>query len=240
MRYSLKMLDDSFVKKHRKTFGIISVCVFIAFMALVGWFIGRPMVRLVSEPDTFRAWIESKGFVGQIIFIGMVAVQVVFAIIPGEPLEIGAGYAFGAIEGTVLCIIGALIGSVTVFAFVRTFGVKLIELFYPVEKINEMKFLKNTKNFELVSFIVFAVPGTPKDLLVYFFGVTKMTWGYFIFINTVGRLPSIVTSTIGGNALGKQNYIFAIITFAVTILLSIAGLLLYRFLSDKHNKKQDR
>lgn len=231
------MLDDKFVQKHKKTVGVISLAVFVAFMALVGWFIGRPMVKLVSQPDVFRAWIASKGFLGQIIFIGMVAVQVVFAIIPGEPLEIGAGYAFGAIEGTVLCIIGALIGSVVVFAFVRTFGVRVVELFYPVEKINEMRFLKNTRNFELVSFIVFAVPGTPKDLLVYFFGVTKMTWPYFILMNTVGRLPSIITSTIGGNELGKQNYVFAIVTFSVTIVLSVAGLLLYRYISNRHNKQ---
>lgn len=81
----------------------------------------------------------------------MVALQVIFAIIPGEPLEIGAGYAFGALEGTVLCVIGGLLGSLVVFAFVRTFGVRVVELFFPIEKINNLKFLKNAKRLEVVT-----------------------------------------------------------------------------------------
>ena len=228
------MIMDSFVSRHKKTVGIISIAVFIAFSALVCWFIGRPMLKFVSAPEAFRSWVDSKGFAGRLIFIGMVALQIVFAVIPGEPLEIGAGYAFGAVEGTLLCIIGGLIGSVIVFAFVRTFGVKVVELFFSLDKINNLKFLKNEKNFEIVSFLIFMIPGTPKDLMVYFFGVTKMSTGCFMLISTIGRLPSIVTSTIGGNALGLQNYMFAIIVFAVTLVISAIGILLYRFICKRH------
>lgn len=64
------------------------------------------------------------------------------------------------------------------------------------------------------------IPGTPKDLMVYFIGLTKIKTLHFILITSIARLPSIVTSTIGGNALGMQNYVFAIVVFAVTLVIS--------------------
>ena len=63
------------------------------------------MIEFVSEPEKFRLWVNSHGFFGKIAFVGMVFFQVVLALIPGEPLEIGAGYAFGAVEGTILTVI---------------------------------------------------------------------------------------------------------------------------------------
>ena len=230
------MSEDKFVQRHKKGVGILSIVVFIVFSVLVCWFIGRPMLHFVSEPENFRSWIDSKGFFGQIIFIGMVALQVVFAVIPGEPLEIGAGYAFGAIEGTVLCVIGGFLGSMIVFAFVRTFGIRVVELVFPIEKINNLRFLKNSKNFEAVAFLIFMIPGTPKDIIVYFLGVTKIKTTHFAFITSVARLPSVVTSTIGGNALGMQNYMFAIVVFAATIIVSLAGFMIYRSVSNRHKK----
>lgn len=230
------MSEDKFVQRHKKGIGILSIVVFIVFSVLVCWFIGRPMLHFVSEPENFRSWIDSKGFFGQLIFIGMVALQVAFAVIPGEPLEIGAGYAFGALEGTVLCIIGGFVGSMIVFAFVRTFGIRVVELFFPIEKINNLRFLKNSKNFEVVAFLIFMIPGTPKDIIVYFLGVTKIKTTHFAIITSVARLPSVVTSTIGGNALGMQNYMFAIVVFAATLLISVIGFLIYRVISKHHQK----
>ncbi len=230
------MSEDKFVQRHKKGVGILSIVVFIVFSVLVCWFIGRPMLHFVSEPENFRSWIDSKGFFGQLIFIGMVALQVVFAVIPGEPLEIGAGYAFGALEGTVLCIIGGFVGSMIIFAFVRTFGIRVVELFFPIEKINNLRFLKNSKNFEVVAFLIFMIPGTPKDIIVYFLGVTKIKTTHFAIITSVARLPSVVTSTIGGNALGMQNYMFAIVVFAATLLISVIGFLIYRVISKHHQK----
>lgn len=232
------MSDDKFVQRHKKGVGILSIAVFVVFSAAVCWYIGRPMLNFVSEPEIFRAWIDSKGIFGQLIFIGMVALQVIFAIIPGEPLEIGAGYAFGALEGTVLCVIGGLLGSLVVFAFVRTFGVRVVELFFSVDKINNLKFLKNAKRLEIITFIIFLIPGTPKDLMVYFIGLTKIKTLHFILITSFARLPSIVTSTIGGNALGMQNYMFAIVVFAVTLVISAIGLAVYHIMCKRNDRKQ--
>lgn len=216
---------------------LIFLVVCIVFMLIVTWLVGKPLLKYSSNPEKFRSWIEGFGIWGRLVFIIMSVVQIIFAIIPGEPLEIAAGYAFGAIEGTILCVIASLVGGVIIFAFVRKFGKKIVEFFYPVEKINELKFLKDTKKLNLLAFFIFLLPGTPKDLFVYFLGLTKIDISAFLLTVSVGRLPSIITSTVGGNALGMQNYLFAIITFAITVVISLGGYISNQFIS-KHFKNR--
>ena len=78
------------------------------------------------------------------------------------------------------------------------------------------------------------MPGTPKDMLCYFAGLTDMKPGVWALISSLGRIPSVITSTIGGDALGTKNYWFAIGVFAVTLLFSAVGLLLYNYICKKH------
>lgn len=219
----------------KKAIGVAALVIFVAFMVGCVFLIGRPMLDYVENPAGFRAWVDAHGILGRFAFVGMMALQIVVALIPGEVLEIGAGYAFGFWEGTALCMAGALVGSLLVFLLVRSFGVKLVECFFPMEKIHQMKFLQNTRKLNTLVFIIYLIPGTPKDLLAYVVGLTPMKLGTWMLITLTARIPSIVTSTIGGSALGDQNYTGAIIAFAVTILISLAGLLVYRRISRAKN-----
>ena len=220
---------------HKKKIYLFAIVVALIFIAAVGYLVGKPMIEFVREPERFRAWVDSSGFVSRVIFVGMVIFQLIIALIPGEPLEMGAGYAFGAVEGTILCIIGCVIGSALVFLFVRRFGVKLVEVFFPREKIRSLRFLQDSRRLNLLTFIVFFIPGTPKDLLSYFIGLTDMKLGTWLFITAVARIPSIVTSTVTGDALGLKDYQFALIAFGVTLALSLLGILVYRRLSARRH-----
>ena len=220
---------------HKKKIYLFAIVVALIFIAAVGYLVGKPMIEFVREPERFRAWVDSSGFISRVIFVGMVVFQLIIALIPGEPLEMGAGYAFGAVEGTILCIIGCVIGSALVFLFVRRFGVKLVEVFFPREKIRSLRFLQDSRRLNLLTFIVFFIPGTPKDLLSYFIGLTDMKLGTWLLITAVARIPSIVTSTVTGDALGLKDYQFALIAFGVTLALSLLGILVYRRLSARRH-----
>lgn len=222
-----------FTENHKKAVSIVSVIIFIIFSAVILWFIGRPMLQLANDRVAFRNWINSYGILGKIIFIGMIILQIIVAIIPGEPLELGGGYAFGAIWGTVLTLIGVAIGSILVFLLVKKFGVKLVEAFFSVEKINSMKFLQDSKHRDTIFFIVMVIPGTPKDLLTYIAGITNMKLTTWLIIATLGRIPSIITSTFGGAAVANGNYVLAAIIFAATILISGIGFFIYMKISAK-------
>lgn len=231
-------MKRTLTEKQKKMLSLAAVIIFILLSLALAWFVGRPLIRFARQPEQFRAWVEGHGLWAPLAYAAMVFLQVVVAVIPGEPLEISGGYAFGAVQGTVLCMLGAFLGSVVVFAFVRRFGRELVEVFFPKEKIESLRFLQSSPKRDLLFWIVFVVPGTPKDLLCYFAGLTDLSWGKWLLICSAGRLPSIITSTVGGSAVGGRQYLFAILVFAGTMALSAVGLLIYRGLCRRHEKKQ--
>jgi len=217
----------------KKTASILSIVAFILLLVFLTVYVGGPLIRSLDDPAVFRDWVDARGIWGRILFVGMIVLQVVVAFIPAEPLEIAAGYAFGAFWGTLLVWIGLVLGSTIVFLFVRKIGIKAVEVFFPREKIDSIKFLKNEKALNATAFFLFLIPGTPKDLLTYFAGLTRIKLLPWIVLTSVARIPSIVTSTISGNALGTQRYVFAAIVFAATAVVSGAGMLVYRAVQKK-------
>ena len=223
-------------EKQKKWLAGSGIFLFLLLSALIFVLAGNPLIRFVQEPERFRAWVDAQGVMAPIAFMGMLILQIVVAVIPGEPLEIAAGYAFGAVEGTLLCMLGAFIGRVAVFLLVRRFGTRAVEVFFPLEKLNELKFLQNKRRMTLWVFFLFFLPGTPEDVLCYIVGLTDLPLRSWLIISAIAPFPSIVTSTIGGDALGMGNYTFAIIVFAVTLIISGLGLLAYRVICLKYPK----
>lgn len=223
-------------KKQQKYVSIAAIAIAVIATALIIWLAGVPLVRFASEPEKFRQWVDNNGIWSRFAYMGMVILQVVIAVLPGEPFEIAAGYAFGAVEGSLLCIAASTLGSITVFLLVRYFGVPLVEVFFSEEKLHRIKFLKTTTKRDFIFFIIFMIPGTPKDLLCYFAGLTDIRLSLWLLICSLGRLPSIVTSTVGGDALGTSNYWFAAAVFAITLVISLVGLLFYKKICNRHEK----
>lgn len=224
------------VPTHKKVILAISIILVVAVSILLFIYVARPMLELASTPEAFRSWVDERGAKGVLAYIGITVMQILIAFIPGEPLEIAAGYAFGIFKGTLLCMAATSLGSIIVLVLVRKFGIKLVEIFFSKEKIESLKFLHSSEKRTLIVAIIFIVPGTPKDLLCYFAGLTDIPLPLLLTICTIGRFPSIITSTVGGDALSSHNFLFAVIVFAGTLLLSLGGILLYNKLKGKNGK----
>ncbi|MBQ7766717.1 MAG: TVP38/TMEM64 family protein [Lachnospiraceae bacterium] len=231
----MKKLD--LTQKQQKILAATAIVVYILVMIAVGVLIGVPIVRFVSEPEQFRLWVDSHGIWGPVVYVAFVFLQVVVALIPGEVFEIVGGYAFGTWMGTMLCLLGSTLGSIAVFALVRRYGVRLVEVFFSLEKLKALHFLRKSPKRIFLFLIIFMIPGTPKDLLCYYAGLTDMKWRTFLLIASLGRIPAMITSTVGGDALGLQNYVFAIVVFAVAMGISGIGLLVYNHIC-KNNEKE--
>ena len=213
-------------QRRRKWFAGISIAVIFALVALVTLFVCNWFSSLSRE--AFRDYIRSFGALGWIVLLGLQILQVFIALIPGELVESAAGFVFGAVSGTLICYVGIAIASVLIFGLTRRYGVKLVEVFVSRERINELRFLNTARKRNTLLFLLYFIPGTPKDLLTYFAGLTDITLKDFLILSLTARLPSVITSTIGGQMLGSENYWGAVLLYGITGALSIAGLFLYR------------
>lgn len=230
--------NDQAYLKRRRIFSLISIAVLVAVFVTVTVALWKPLISTFQHPQRFRSWMDAHGLLGKLAFVGIDVLQVIFAILPGEPVELGAGYAFSTFEGTVLCLIGDAIGTIIIFLFTKLLGIKLVETFISREKIQSMHFLKNSKNLNLLIFILFFIPGTPKDIFTYVIGLTPMKLSTFLILTSIARIPSVLTSTMTGNALGVQDYKSAILVYAVTGAASIIGIYIYRKMSGRIQKNK--
>ena len=148
----------------------------------------------------------------------------------GEPVEVLAGMSYGPIGGLFVIFLGAFISSVIIFFAVRKFGRNFLYSFVSKEKIEKLensKLFSNPKKIDSILFILFFIPGTPKDLFVYLAGLLPIKPTKFLLISTFARFPSIISSTIAGSSLVDGNWTMIIVTYAVTFAL--AGIIMYFF-----------
>jgi len=223
-------------EEKRKITGIVSVSVLLLLFAAATALLWRPLIDTISNPEQFRVWVNLHGVAGRFAFVGMMVLQIIFAVIPGEPMEVGAGYAFGTLEGTLLCLAGAAVGSSVIFLFTKLWGNRLVEAFISREKIHSLRFMKYSRNLNFIVFFAFLIPGTPKDLMTYFIGLTSMKLKTFLILTSIARIPSVITSTITGNALGMQDYRIAAIIYSVTAAVSLIGAIAYRRISKRYRQ----
>lgn len=224
--------------KRRHFFAIISLVIVLALFGWLTYFLTKQFLVFERSPENFKSFVESYGWTGRFVALGIQVLQVLVSLIPGELIEVGIGYTFGAIEGTILCMVGVAVASSLVFILVKWLGVRFVELFISREKIDELRFINSEKKLKRLIFVLFFIPGTPKDLLTYFVGLTRIKLHEFLIISLIARIPSLVSSTIGGNLIQRQAYGEAILLFVITGIVSLVGIFLYNRIVNYRNQKK--
>lgn len=112
-------------------------------------------------------------------------------------------------------------------------------MFFKAEDIDNVSFLKNPEKLKTLAFILFCIPGTPKDLLAYVMGLTSIDTVSLFVINLTARIPSVISSTYGGSALEERNYVKTAIIFGVTMVISLVGLYIYNRYIQKKNSEEE-
>ena len=177
----------------------------------------------MSEPEQFRALIQSDGKTGVLIFIAFQVLQVLISVIPGEVVQIAGGYIYGLWLGTLYLVVGLLIGSVLAFYSARLLGYPVLKALIPQAKFNKFRALLRNKKFEAVVFLLFLLPGLPKDLFTYAAGLTAVPPLKFFLIATGARLPALIGSVYIGTNLQEEDYLTVIILMGGAILLFLIG-----------------
>lgn len=202
-----------------------------------------PVIKNLSTTQgqiEFKQKVESSGTWGLMALFGLQVAQIFLIIVPGEPIEILAGMCYGGIWGAVFIMISAGIISTIIFLLVRKFGRKFVYDFCDKEKVAKIennKLFQNPKKIEMIMLILFLIPGTPKDLLVYVAGLLPIKPLRFILISTFARFPSVITSTLAGENLAIGDWKMSIVLYVgILLLVAIIVFIISKLDKDKVTK----
>lgn len=215
---------------------VIAACIVAALIGMACWRWAPMVYEWLSDPAAVHAFVDEHAVMSRVAIVGINALQILLAFLPGEPIELASGYAFGFWEGTLVCLVACAIGSSIVYWSVRRWGWRVVGLFFSREQFERFRWLQNTRRLELVMLIVFLIPGTPKDFLTYFAGLTRMRFPAVLAITTLGRIPSIVTSTIAASAFGAGEYGIMVASVVAAVVLAAAGAVAYRALERRASR----
>lgn len=216
-------MDEQRKRNLKTVYFVVFIIVLIGLTVLC-----VPLVnRLTSEEGRaqLEAFFADNALWGVVVFLILQVLQVVVALIPGGIIQIIAGVAFGGVWGTVFSLVGVIIGTYIVFVIVRKLGAPIVEAFIDKKGIKQFSFLNDNKKLELAVFILFLIPGIPKDTLTYIAPLTKIKMPNFILLSTVARVPALVMSCVFGSSLGNGNIVTAIVMFSVIAVLGVFGIL---------------
>jgi uncharacterized membrane protein YdjX (TVP38/TMEM64 family) len=118
-----------------------------------------------------------------------------------------------------LSTIGLTLGSFLAFSLSRYFGLPLTERFVDAKTMERFDYLLHHKGAFLV-FLLFLIPGFPKDYLCYILGLGHLTTLEFLAIATTGRLFGTALLTLGGTFLrNHQYYRFFLLSGAAVVIV---------------------
>ena len=207
-------------KMLRTTFFLLAACLVLYF------FFGNEMLQAVQNPQQFKTWLSHFGVFDELIFILVRTVQTIVKVIPALPLEIGAGYAWGAWLGMLYCLIGNILGTFVVLWLIKSFGTKLIEKFFSMKNLKFLRILQSSKRLHWMLFFLYLIPIVPKDAITYFASFLPVKTGPFLLVTTLARIPAILVVTLSGAALAQENYILSGTVFVSTLVIGLAGTIL--------------
>jgi uncharacterized membrane protein YdjX (TVP38/TMEM64 family) len=204
---------------------LILLAVFLGFIIFASVKLTPSVARLMKRPEDFKAFIDSYGSVSALIYVLVQALQVVVFVIPGEIVQLAGGYVFGTGLGTLYSVAGILLGTVIAFFAARLLGYSLVRALVSPKKLDEFDFLINNPKSEIAMFVLFLVPGIPKDSLVYIAGLTPIKPLRFFLISTVARFPGLWGSAYIGANLQEKDYLPVWILSGVALVLFVVGAL---------------
>ena len=181
------------------------------------------VVSFFLNKERITHFLNSLGPLSFVGFILLQAAQVIVSPIPGEVTGLIGGFLYGKFLGIVLSTIGLTIGSWTAFALSRWLGGPFVEKFVRKETMNRYDYLLHHKGVFLV-FLLFLIPGFPKDLLCYILGLGHLSTKEFLVISTIGRFMGTVLLTLGGDYIRHHQYYRFSMLFGIAIVLVILSM----------------
>lgn len=215
------------IKREKKTKVVLSV---LKLLILVGIVVAIPLYIYFYQQDFIRqfesfediiAYLEKYRFESIFIYIGIQVLQIIISIIPGQAFQFAAGYLYGFIPGLAFSVIGAFLGTLISFYLAKVLGKDAVHLFFGQERTSHFIKRLNSKRAYTIVFLIYLIPGLPKDVVSYAAGVSEMKFKAFIAFSMAGRIFGMAGSLLIGAFYFKEHYIGMGIIAAVAVVAFI-------------------
>ncbi len=214
---------DGLSKGDVARFGVL-VGILVLFVALTValW---SYIAQFTSQEGTDRLTdiVRDSGPLGIGILLLAQLLQVVIAFIPGEVVQIAAGALYGPLWGTVIVLVGACLSTMLIYTLVRRLGMPFVSKVVPEDIQKKLGFVSDSSRLDFIVFLLFLIPGLPKDIITYVVALTAIRPARFFLLSTVGRAPGVIVSSFAGYSLAEGEWLIllAIGIVAVAIILVV-------------------
>lgn len=205
--------------RYKKILALSKLILLVIIVAGIPAFLYIKYGAVIFSNDSAKrvvAYLRANSSIAALLIICIQIIQVVICFLPGQPVQFAASYMFGVAKGFALSVIGAVIGTVISFYLAKLLGSDAVNIFFDEDKVHDYKEKLNTGRGLLIAFLIYLIPGIPKDLVSYAAGISDMRFRPFLLVATAGRIPGMLGSLLLGHFFGRQDYRAMIIT-AVTV-----------------------
>lgn len=215
--------------------------IFLALVILVFGYFGyayfHKYMYMFKSPQKIKEFILSYGSYGFCVFILLQVLQVVVFFIPGEVVQIASGFLYGTWIGALLSLIGIVIGSSITFFVARILGKPFVDKIVSKDKIEFLDKYINSGKAKYAIFVVYLIPGLPKDVLGYVVGTSDMSFKEFFIYSGLGRVPGIFISSYFGYKMYTKDIWQAVVVAVVMTILFVIGVFKGQTILNKIFKK---
>ncbi len=214
---------------------ILKAVAFIVIVVLV------PLALFLTHRDFFAQfesidhlvqYIKGYGHLSGLVYIVFQIFQVVISVIPGEIVQVAAGYLFGPFWGIVYALVGCALGEAVAFGLARVLGRGFVRLFMSEEQFEKYSSRLNSQRGYTLCFILYLIPGIPKDILCYVAGASEIRFLPFLVISMIARLPGLIGSIAMGSLVDSGQYVVAIVILVIACIVCFLGFIFRDRLSN--------
>lgn len=215
---------------------VVGVCVvLLPYMYQLRTLKGDELDAALASAD---AALRRLGIFRYLIMCLLQIFQMILAIIPGAPVAVMMGFMFGSFGGTILTILSTAAGTALIVWCVERFGMKFVNRFINSKGFEKLTFLHSAPKRDTILFLLFLIPGTPKDLVTFFAPFTGAKNRNIVIMASLARIPSIFLMVYLGSSLADGNLVKAIIVLTLTAVIGLIGILIKDKVLPARKEKQ--
>lgn len=234
-------------QKLRKKIKVITAIIKLALLLVILiavpvyiYFFHHDIIERFSDMQNVKALFAEYRTESVFFYIAAQIIQIVICIIPGQWLQFAAGYMYGFWIGYILSLVGAALGTVLTYYIARLLGHDAMHLIFGEEKIHQMLHTLNSKKAVVLVFLIFLIPGVPKDLCNYVAGLSEMKLKRFMLVSLIGRSPGMMGSLLIGRYIMVGQYTGAVIVAVIAVVLFVLGIIFRKRITSFLDKAYDK